>query len=262
MKIQLHPVKRGTKASNRYCGPAALSILTGLDTKDTARLLRDVSGFRSIKGTSRGAMKAALIKLGINVMRWSIPNTFPCIKPLTFVQWERVTRIARDTDDTFLLVMGHHWAVIKGRRYACGLTKKPVGFKDIPHRKARVTDAWLLTRVASVTPAAVIPAAPPKPPVVRVPERIEAKRLAAQHGIELTSVSMYDRLNPEDDGVFVYPPDGFYGPDNDGDPYDDQHVAYDWAEVLEHVKTYAAAIEAKKNSVDTIPTPILSSLPS
>ena len=51
--INIKPVNHGkTKADkNRYCGPSAISIITGMTTGEAARLLRHVSGRKTITGT-------------------------------------------------------------------------------------------------------------------------------------------------------------------------------------------------------------------
>jgi len=145
--------------------------------------------------------------------------------------------------------MGNHWAVVQGRRYACGLTKKPVPFSAVPHRCARVTSAHVLVRVAEVEPTTVIPAAPKRE---IDPERREAVALAARYGITLESVSMYDRLNPDLDGVFVYPPSGLYDEDGENDPLNGNRVGFSWGEVLDNVKLYRDAIVAKQNEANTL----------
>ena len=61
--IALHDVRRERgRRSNRFCGAAALSALTGLDTADTAAILREVTGRARIMGTYDGQMRKALAK--------------------------------------------------------------------------------------------------------------------------------------------------------------------------------------------------------
>ena len=52
---------------NSYCGPAAISSLTGMTAEDGASLLRKVTGKRSIKGTPSWGMIKAFRELGMGV---------------------------------------------------------------------------------------------------------------------------------------------------------------------------------------------------
>ena len=53
-KLKIKSINHGeTKADkNRYCGPAVISAITGMTTGEAARLIRHVSGRKSIKGSS------------------------------------------------------------------------------------------------------------------------------------------------------------------------------------------------------------------
>jgi hypothetical protein len=48
------------QGTNRYCGPAAIALLTGVTTDDAARVARRVSGRRYIKGMHNRDMVASL----------------------------------------------------------------------------------------------------------------------------------------------------------------------------------------------------------
>lgn len=249
--ITLHPVTRATKASNRFCRPAVLSILTGLDTADTARLLRKVSGKRSIKGTATRHLHAALAELGIAVAPFPTHReaTTCGLKPVTFVQWERRSRPVRG-NDTILLVMGHHWAVVQGRRYACGISRAPVPFSKVPHRCARVTEAYRLTRV-DTKPFGAPPPPAPKPPN---PDRIEAQRLATLYGIRIEDGDARGEWwvwGP----TRCYDSDGLW-PDGEGDPLSGERFCTSWFDVLAAVRVYVDAIEASRvSTLQTAATP-------
>ncbi len=242
--LTLHPVRRGTKASNRYCGPSAISILTGLDTRDTARLLRSVGGRSAIKGTHWHEMSRALIKLGFRLDPCRIPIVATPPKRLTLIAWLKRSRAERGTD-TFLLGAGHHYAVVQGRRYACGQSKVIVSFKDIPHRCARMEEVYKVVRVADRVIKTAIP-----PRAKTDPALTEAKKLAAHWNIELEPIHG-SVLSPSGDGVFVYPPVGLYE-NSEGDPVSDvedplmgQRGCYSWSEVLEAINVYIDAVKAR-----------------
>lgn len=61
------PVIKAAQGHNRYCGPAALSALARIDTREAARVLREVSGKAKICGVAERYMVAALARLGFLV---------------------------------------------------------------------------------------------------------------------------------------------------------------------------------------------------
>jgi len=255
--LKLHHVKHPPTGRNHFCGPSALSILTGLDTGRCAALLRRVGGRARIKGAYHSEMRTALRELGIETMtsHWPIGG-----KP-TLVQWSRNTRATRG-DGTFLITVGNHYAVVQGRRFACGWTKKPIPLGQAPKRRRRVTAVWSLVKLREVKVNEVAP------PVVRKPDterndRQRAKALAAQHGIEIDN----DREATGNGGyLWVYPPACLH--DEYGEMCDDPYDAHNhdtWGEVLTAVETYAKLVEARVNTpvpsrvdtlVETIPLDI------
>jgi hypothetical protein len=263
LPITLHAVKRAHgRRSNRYCGPSLISILTGLDTRDTARLLREVSGRSSIKGTSSEHIRRALSRLGIDLV------SFPThriqlrtgTKAVTFVQWERASRAVRGSD-AILLVMGNHWAVVQGRRYACGMVRKPVPFSAVPHRCARVTEAYRLIRTATGKRfTSLVPPAPASAPDLARPVRERAKQLASTYGIQIEDSTDW---GSKAWNVWApprcYEADGLW-PDAEGDPLSGERFCDSWDEVLEAVKVYADAIEASRTpgqgQVAAAPAPV------
>ncbi len=238
MSLTLHPVKRATKASSKWCGPSAISILTGLDTRDTARLLRSVGGRRAIKGSYWSEMHSALSKLGFRLDPCRIPLTSVPPKRLTLIAWLKRSRAERGSD-TFLFTAGHHFAVVQGRRYACGQSKEIVPFARIPHRCARMEEVYKVVRVADRVVKSAIP-------VAYKPEASgrAVKRLAEPYGIDVDD-SQRDREEPNGT-IWVYP--GSQWPEGLADPFDDEHYHYDWASARKAVETYIAALVAAKAS--------------
>ena len=49
--MNIYPVTHGKGDKNRFCGPAAVSILTGMNTGEAARLIRHVTGKTLVAGT-------------------------------------------------------------------------------------------------------------------------------------------------------------------------------------------------------------------
>lgn len=147
--MKLGPVIRKTKASNRYCGPAVISALTGADTAETARVLRYVTGKTSIKGTHWKHVLDALELYGIVAeknektgLRYTY--AFRDGKRPTLTQWLR--EVDRPAGKVYLVSAGYHWQLVSGRRYVCGITGDVVSVKDKKvKRRARVEAHTVLT---------------------------------------------------------------------------------------------------------------------
>lgn len=240
MKVILHHVNHSGPRKNRYCGPSALSAITGLSTGDTAAPLRKVSGKRKIVGTATCHMKTALEQLGYHTGCAFDYEHLPAKGRPTLLQWAKQRD---DLSETYLLSVGHHWAVVQGRRYVCGMVNRIVPIKQAPKKRARVKAAWRIYRHCEVNLANVIPPAPARKPDVYNGDRQKAKKLAAHWGIEL------DIGTPSSDVIWVYPPTALYDPDKEGeqggDPFYDAHACYDWSEALERVEAYVKDAEAK-----------------
>lgn len=229
---KITPVKHPTKGKNRFCGPAAISILTGADTGQAAALLRQVSGKRSIMGTHSHHIHAALRKLGYNV---GGVRLYPDREQRpTLAAWLRETKSSRG-GTTYLIAAGNHWQVVQGRRYCCGLTGEVVSIRD--ERRARVSEVYEIARVTSIKIEEVAPAVR-RPKDTEAPARRKAKALAARHDIEIEVErwSGYSR-------IIVWGPKWADGYDSkDVDPYTGDHYAEDWADALERVESYASLI--------------------
>lgn len=177
-------VNRAQSGHNRYCGPAVVSILTGCDTAQAAALLRQVSGKRSIKGTTPREVLEALAAQGVSVvremypggdarraanagvtfdpdwhLRWQEPETTHGAnskwqgsqrnagRAPTLAAWLKFSKHERTAGRVYLVCAGLHWQVISGRRYVCGITGDIVSIKDKKvRRRARVTGVWELTK--------------------------------------------------------------------------------------------------------------------
>lgn len=138
--MKIHEVKDGNSPGdkNRFCGPSAISILTGMTTGEAARLLRAVSGRRQIKGTGDNLMYKGLAKCGLRMAHLPIR-----LRPMTLAQWLKLTVAERTSGRVFLVSAGNHWQVITGRRYACGRIREIVSIRDKRvKRRCRVEDVY------------------------------------------------------------------------------------------------------------------------
>lgn len=239
--IRLHPVRRDTKASNRYCGPAIISALTGLDTRDTAALIRSIYGRRQVTGSSHDELSKALTKLGFRMRFTTDLRDLPKRQRPTFVRWLRETKPG--AGQTYLLAFGGHWALLQGRRYICGITKTAVPLSQVPHRRARVKLALVVEQQATMDYASVIAAIPSIAVkttfLSQTADRMAVKRLAEPYGVEVDD-SNRDKDDPNGT-IWVYP--GSQWPKGLADPFDDEHYHDDYASAKAAIETYIAAIK-------------------
>jgi hypothetical protein len=212
-------VIKADKGHNQYCGPGALSALTGIDTEQAARLLRHVSGRRYIKGTHRGTMLRALFLLGYDAQPVDFGH-----RP-TLAEWLRHSR----DSGAYLVELTTHWCVVTDRRYIDNTRPDGVALSQAPNRRARVDRAWLITMRVRVNVASVIPAPPArKTDNAQARARAEVKRLAALHGLHVER-----ELSIESKPIWVGP-----GAETDDDPCEGDHYVYCWLEALARVQVY------------------------
>jgi hypothetical protein len=150
--MKIHDVRHGSGGDkNGFCGPSAISALTGMSSGEAARLLRYITGRRSIKGTGTGSVLRALRMCGIEIAARPVAvENYVNKKGYTktrgihsLTAWLRKTVKERTPGRVFLLVAGNHWQVISGRRYVCGQSGEIVSITDKKvKRRAKVTEAY------------------------------------------------------------------------------------------------------------------------
>lgn len=245
----LKPVKRAAKGHNRFCGPAALSIIAGVDTAEAAAVIRHVSRKRSVMGTTNWEIIKSLNLLGFRVSSAAKLNPLQPKSNPTLSAWLKSDE--RDGTSLYLIVARNHWQVVQGRRYCCGQTGEIVSLSDKRVKgRARVTSVYRVEHERKVALADVLPIKPKvqKDDRAKAEEkaRREAKRLAGRYNIEIE----VDRRGPGDTHVIVWGPDWAEGVDIEAvDPFEGDHYAEDWADALERVEAYAKVIEANPELV-------------
>jgi hypothetical protein len=150
--LALHDVTRRS-GQNRFCGPAVISALTGRSTQDCSRLIRRFTGKASVMGTGEKEIEAALNACGITLVPIPVPN-----RKVPDPKWSSGYRMEKPTlarwleergptlrESVVLISAGHHWQLVRGGEFVCGLTKKvvPITHKKV-RRRARVRAAWSL----------------------------------------------------------------------------------------------------------------------
>ena len=237
-KLKIKPVNHGTTEAdvNRYCGAAVVSAITGMTTGEAARLVRHLSGVRSVKGTSTRQIRDAFNACGIQFKSRSYGMRLNRTNGVTLAGWLKGSVKHRNAERVFLIVAGHHWQLVQGRRYVCGITKDIVSIKDKKvKRRARVSEVYELQLMTSSGKIKI-------PEISKKPKNpnsgataSKARRLAKELGVEI-------EIDCNHDNERSY----WLGGYKDAVDYAEigvieQHTAYSWSEVvdtLQAIKDY------------------------
>tara|TARA_Y100000593_G_scaffold19846_1_gene39785 strand:- start:15 stop:773 length:759 start_codon:yes stop_codon:yes gene_type:complete len=234
-KLKLHAVNHG-KDKNRYCGPSAISAVTKLTSGEAARLIRKQSGKRSVKGTSTSNIRRALeaCNIHMNFVRSPEGTRYGRSDGITLARWLKLTTRSRGSK-IFLIVAGHHWQLVSGRRYVCGLTEDIVSIRDKKvKRRARVAEVYELTSDNVTLPS--LDVSKPKPKASST--RYQCKKIVKQY-------PQFDfRIEAEN---YSGEPDGWFWWVQMSDELEDKAVAlehelhdchscYCWDEVLDRLQ--------------------------
>ena len=230
MKIQ--KVNR-PKGHNRYCGPAAISALTGCDTNMAALAIRLVSGQSAVRGTNRSVLLQALKKYW-NIEATEVFSSDRKNRP-TLTQWLKKSKEDRTAGRVFLLVAGNHYQLVSGKRYVCGISKDIVSIKgEVVKRRARVSDVWELTCSGRVGLTAE-----GKTELAEKPKLVEASK--RKHNAEVSKIRRFAKKwdiafehEPEFERWYINCPEWI-----DEDPAYDAHFAYSLEGVAYLVAEYA-----------------------
>jgi len=141
--MKLHRIKGG----NRYCGPSAISAVTGAATHDIARNMRAITGKRAIMGVSPWLL--------LEVLRDMSMATIPAGQAKDGTSSPTIAKWLRSRDPgTYILLASNHYSVVRvykeGRRklyeWADSCNKKPVPWEEFRTvrvgRRSRVRRAW------------------------------------------------------------------------------------------------------------------------
>lgn len=239
MPLKIKPVNHGTAKAdkNRYCGPSVISAITGMTTGEAARLIRTISGVKSVKGTSTRQVRDALRDCNIDMQRYSFGMALSRSTGPTLAAWLRATVKERNADRVFLIVAGWHWQLVQGRRYVCGIVGDVVSIKDKKiKRRARVAEVYELTMTAAKV---VTPPSAKKPKQTTNNFRGKAQRLAKKMGMEIS----IERTGYGDNSYWI----DYEGEDDYVDlGVIEGHCSYDWYEVLDKLEEIEEYQQQKK----------------
>lgn len=139
--MKLHDINRGPR-DNKYCGPAVISFISGINTTHAAALIRQYNpSINAVKGAYTQDVLRTLWFLGYDTTRQFIDGDRPTLKT-----WLRDIKEKRTAGRVFLVVAGYHFQIISGRKYACGRIGSivPLSDKRIKNR-SRVVEAYEIT---------------------------------------------------------------------------------------------------------------------
>jgi hypothetical protein len=158
---------------NKYCGPAVLSILTGKNTDECARVISRINGQYEVVGVNLDHLLIAANRLGFNNLMITPAGSL----------YGTLARLAVRGDGVYILTLPNHFVVIEVKEkkvYFCdNHTKEPM---------PATASARLLQRVVAVNqvikrPETVIEPVVPKPEpdyrqerINQLKERIAFKR--------------------------------------------------------------------------------------
>lgn len=141
-------VKRGER-SNSFCGPAALSLITG---KHVDKCVQEVHHYRrnwsperrhTVRGMSNWEMTWTLGRLGFQQSKLCLPKQNPTL--VAFMRWlKRQERWS--AKKVYLINVTGHYVVMKGIKLFDNRNPEGVFFGKYNHRRWRVKHVWEIRR--------------------------------------------------------------------------------------------------------------------
>lgn len=206
-KIKLHK----PHGKNRYCGPAAISAVTGVSTDEAAAVVRHLTGKRSVKGMHDGEMVRALSALGATVQEIArggkrIEQKTGKLRAPNLKEWMDA-RSEEHRGALIVAIVTGHFVAIKGDIVVDSLLgREPRHILSDPSRRSVFRRAWV-----------VIPPAKPKLPETlrqrnrRQAEEVARRRaagrrahlLAEELGLKLERDGDYIHINIDDEARWV-----------------------------------------------------------
>lgn len=133
------------RVTNGYCGPSAVSSLTGLGTDVVERHFKNLLGDVKIKGVHTRDLLKVLEVFGIKA-RYKTLGERKSLRRF-------IDHPARDKDTIYLVVAGDHFQLIQGKRFVCSLTQKIVSVNNNKVRtRTKVRSVYALSATEVVIP--------------------------------------------------------------------------------------------------------------
>lgn len=211
---------------SKYCGPTSLSCVSGIGTKEICKIVRHLDSRRKrIRGMYNREMEKVLDYLNIG---WKLLNFKKC----TLSNW---VEGYRRTGATYILNVSRHYLVLKDDKVVCTQFKGEIGeLKNSKYLRCRVNKVWMVLS----EPSGVVNI--PEPAVVEKRASYRGKKklaveLCEKYGIDMDDADYIDSKGER--SIWVYLPDKWIDECFGGeDPWDDDHYACDYEEVVEKIQ--------------------------
>lgn len=230
-----------------WCGPSAISAITGYSSDDAARVIRHHSGKRFVKGAAQRHVVAALRDFGVQC---ELLYDAPKGKGQTFAQWRKNSVADRKNGVVFLLVSGWHYQVVCGRKATCGRLRDIVSIRDKSlKQRSRVAQVWRLSLIGNriqkpdVLMRRDVAKKMPRPVDPERTAYAKARRLIKQHDMTVD----IDRVCADVVHYWVYADDATEA--REDYPWHGDHICTTWRDVLRRVEDI---IEFKNMNCDAV----------
>jgi len=153
-----------------WCGPAAISAVTGEPVSKIMGILRDLSGRRTIKGVGYRLLQRTLAQLGweaVTIHRFDRRRTEPKVERISasitvtsgagveFVEPKKRPTLARYCrehradfqEHACIIGVTGHYVAVYGRRFCDNHTNEPVFLRKSPHRRTRVEQVFQIRKI-------------------------------------------------------------------------------------------------------------------
>ena len=128
------------KGRNTYCGPGAMSIVTGETTDDCTTICRQLTGRRQIQSMTPHEITATLIAMGHDA-RWQHTEYNENWQRPTLARWLGKRNPEQRRVMTIVFITGH-FIVVGGQLTCDNKDPKPRHVKQSPYRRCRVK-GWI-----------------------------------------------------------------------------------------------------------------------
>lgn len=229
------------KGANRYCGPAAISFLTGLHTDDAAAMIRRHSGQRAVRGSNVVHVLRVLAECGLNATPLA---QYVTGKGPTLAGWLHSYAEARTSGRMFLVCAGNHFQLISGRRYACGRIGEVVSIRDKRvKRRCRVRQVFEIAGTVK-EPTHVLSYLAEEAADRREKTQRNANARRRLRELEAAGIIEIDDSDFRSLRHIYVQPGRVFEKDEEtgdmvGDPFDGAHIVHDWEEAVGNAEEYA-----------------------
>lgn len=174
-KLKLHK----PHGSNKWCGPTAMSAITGFSTDECAAVARMVSGKRAIRGLRWSHLTAALDAMGVTLVPFAVPQ------PTARAAIDALPETVRQR--IVIMCAGNHYMTFLRQTMICPLTHRQLThINSMPKPRAKVARLWLVEfRTEPKLPAMALTKVRNQANATASKLRRETKALATRLGLKI-----------------------------------------------------------------------------